>query len=147
MNITLQSSLPIFDRDSLVLSANTYTQDEVQTITVRILLSDPDGTTQDVRMNITHNLQQWEANLSDADGDGVWEGSLEWRPETPGRPLLKIIARDGVGESANIDVVSRNLVVETPEDDNRAVVLGASIAGVVGLAGLLAFVLARRRRP
>ena len=146
VNITLQSSLPIFDRDSLVLSANTYTQDEVQTITVRILLSDPDGTTQDVRMNITHNLQQWEANLSDADGDGVWEGSLEWRPETPGRPLLKIIARDGVGESANIDVVSRNLVVETPEDDNRAVVLGASIAGVVGLAGLLAFVLARRRR-
>ena len=66
-----------------MLSAETFTQDELSTLTVRIGVSDPDGTTDDVRVNITLGMQQWEANLSDDDGDGVWEGSLEWRPRPP----------------------------------------------------------------
>ena len=97
-------------------------------------------------MNITHNLQQWETNLTDLDGDGVWEGSLEWRPETTGRPLFKVIARDGVGENANIDFVSRNLIVEAPDDDNRVLMLGAAVGGTVSLFALLAFIVVRRRR-
>ncbi|MEC9211680.1 MAG: hypothetical protein VYD44_02245, partial [Candidatus Thermoplasmatota archaeon] len=87
VNITIQSSLPSLDRNSLVLNAETFTQNELNVLTVRIALSDPDGTTDDVRVNITLGVQQWEANLTDEDGDGVWEGSLEWRPETTGRPL------------------------------------------------------------
>ena len=146
VNITIQSSLPTFDRDSLFLSATTFTQNEVETLTVRIALSDPDGTTSDVRMNITHNLQQWETNLTDLDGDGVWEGSLEWRPETTGRPLFKVIARDGVGENANIDFVSRNLIVEAPDDDNRVLMLGAAVGVTISLFALLAFIVVRRRR-
>ena len=51
VNITVQSSLPSLDRDSLVLSAETFTQDELSTLTVRIGVSDPDGTTDDVRVN------------------------------------------------------------------------------------------------
>ena len=145
VNITLQSSLPSLDRNSLVLSAETFTQNELNTLTVRVALSDPDGTTSDVRVNITLGIQQWEANLSDDDGDGVWEGVIEWRPETTGRPLLKIVAKDGVGENANIDFMSRNLIVESPETDARGLLLAASALGFVSLAGLGAFLVSRRR--
>jgi hypothetical protein len=146
VNFTVQSSLPSLDRDSLVLSSETFTQDELNTLTVRVGLSDPDGTTDDVRVNITLGIQQWEANLSDDDGDGVWEGVLQWQPETTGRPLLKIIAKDGVGESANIDFMSRNLIVEAPESDARGLLLAASALGIVSLAGFVAYLVSRRRR-
>ena len=146
LNITVQSSLPSLDRASLVLSADTFTQNELNTLTVRVALSDPDGTTDDVRVNITLGVQQWEANLTDLDGDGVWEGALEWRPETTGRPLLKIVAKDGVGDRANIDFMSRNLVVEAPEDDMRGLLLGAAALGMFFLVGAVMFVVSRRRR-
>ncbi|MGB1587630.1 MAG: right-handed parallel beta-helix repeat-containing protein [Poseidonia sp.] len=146
LNITMQSSLPELDRDSLTLSSQTFVENELSYLSVSIALSDPDGTTQDVRVNITHYIQQWEVNLSDEDGDGVWEGVVEWRPESTGRPLLKVIARDGVGESANIDFVSRNLVVEEGESDNRAMMLGLSVGGLIGAALLVAWLVQRRRR-
>jgi hypothetical protein len=146
VNITLQSSLPELDRDSLVLSSETFTANELSYLTVSIALSDPDGTTDDVRVNITLNIQQWEVNLSDADGDGVWEGVVEWRPETTGRPLLKIIARDGVGESANIDFVSRNLVVEEAEEDGRILMFAGAAVGLLIVASLVGFLVQRRRR-
>ena len=146
VNITIQSSLPSLDRGSLVLNSETFTQNEVNTLTVQIALSDPDGTTDDVRVNITLGIQQWEANLTDDDGDGVWEGSLEWQPETTGRPLLKIVAKDGEGERANIDFMSRNLVVEAPEDDMRGLLLGAASLGFVFVIGLVALLISRRRR-
>ena len=146
VNITIQSSLPSLDRDSLSLSETTFSQDELHRLTISIRLEDADGTTQDVRANLTLNIQQWEVNLTDEDGDGVWEGVLEWRPESTGRPSLKIIAKDGQGETANVDVVTRTLVVEVQETDQRALVLGASLAGLIAFVGLLAFVLARRKR-
>ena len=90
-------------------------------------------------------MQQWEANLSE-DGDGVWEGTLEWRPETTGRPLLKVVAKDGEGDQANIDFMSRNLVVEAPEDDMRGLLLAGGALGLVSMAGLVAFMMSRRRR-
>jgi len=76
----------------------------------------------------------------------VWEGVVEWRPETTGRPLLKVVARDGVGDDASIDFVSRNLVVEEAEGDARAMILALSVGGLLGLASLIAFVIIRRRR-
>ena len=146
VNITIQSSLPSLDRNSLSLNSETFTQNELNVLTVRVALSDPDGTTDDVRVNITLGMQQWEANLTDDDGDGVWEGTLEWRPETTGRPLLKVVAKDGEGERANIDFLSRNLVVEAPADDMRGLLLAGGALGLVSLVGLVAFVVARRRR-
>ncbi|MGB1500092.1 MAG: hypothetical protein ACPG81_05970, partial [Poseidonia sp.] len=80
------------------------------------------------------------------DGDGVWEGTLEWRPETTGRPLLKVVAKDGEGDQANIDFLSRNLVVEAPEDDMRGLLLAGAALALVTVAGLVAFMMARRRR-
>jgi len=146
VNITIQSSLPSLDRTSLVLNSETFTQNELNVLTVRIALSDPDGTTDDVRVNITLGMQQWEANLSDEDGDGVWEGTLEWRPETTGRPLLKVVAKDGEGDQANIDFMSRNLVVEAPQDDMRGLLLAGGALALVSVAGLVAFMMSRRRR-
>jgi hypothetical protein len=146
VNITVQSSLPSLDRASLVLSDDTFTQNELNTLTVRVALSDPDGTTNDVRVNITLGVQQWEANLTDLDGDGVWEGSLEWRPETTGRPLLKIVAKDGEGDGANIDFMSRNLIVDAPEDDMRGLLLAGSVGAVVVLVGAVLVAVSRRRR-
>ena len=57
VNITIQSSLPSLERDSLSLSSETFTQNELNVLTVRIALSDPDGTTDDVRVNITLGVQ------------------------------------------------------------------------------------------
>jgi len=145
-NITIQSSLPSLDRDSLSLSETTFSQDELHRLTISIRLDDADGTTQDVRANLTLNIQQWEVNLSDEDGDGIWEGVIEWRPESTGRPSLKIIAKDGEGETANVDVVTRTLVVEAQESDQRVLLLGAAVAGLIGCVGLLAFIFARRKR-
>ena len=69
-----------------------------------------------------------------------------WQPETTGRPLLKIVAKDGEGERANIDFMSRNLVVEAPEDDMRGLLLGAASLGFVFVIGLVALLISRRRR-
>lgn len=146
VNITVQSSLPRLDGTSLVLSSTSFTQDMLNTLTFSIVLDDADGTTQDVRANITLGLQQWETNLTDADGDNVWEGSLEWRPESTGRPNFKIVARDGDGANANIDIVTRTLVVEAPESDARAVYFAAGVGGFVLVFALVAFLVVRRKR-
>jgi len=146
LNITVQSSLPRLDGNSLVLSSTTFTQNELNTLTFSIVLDDADGTTQDVRANVTLGLQQWEVNLSDADGDNLWEGSLEWRPETTGRPNFKIVARDGEGANVNVDIVSRTLVVEAPEGDARAVYFAAGVGGFVLVFALVAFLVVRRKR-
>ena len=79
-------------------------------------------------------------------GDGVWEGVLKWRPEETGRPSLKLVARDGEGESASIDIVTRTLTVEEAEQDQRVLFMALGATGVMGGFGLLAFFAARRRR-
>ena len=99
-----------------------------------------------MRANLTHNIQQWEINLTDVDGDGVWEGVLNWRPEETGRPSLKLIARDGEGQSASVDIVTRTLTVEEVEPDQRALFLALGTTSFLGIIGLLAFMITRRRR-
>ena len=146
VNITIQSSLPSFDRDSLVLSETTFVAGELSQLNISIRLDDADGTTKDVRANLTHNIQQWEINLTDDDGDGVWEGILEWRPEETGSPSLKLVARDGEGQSANIDIFTSTLTVEESEDDQRILFFALGAAGLFGGFGLLAFMAMRRRR-
>ncbi len=146
VNITIQSSLPSFDRDSLVLSETTFVAGELSQLNISIRLDDADGTTKDVRANLTHNIQQWEINLTDDDGDGVWEGILEWRPEETGSPSLKLVARDGEGQNANIDIFTSTLTVEESEDDQRILFFALGATGLFGGFGLLAFIAMRRRR-
>lgn len=146
VNITLQSSLPRFVRESLVLSSNTFTQNELNRLSISIQLDDADGTTDDVRANITLGVQQWEVNLTDANEDGVWEGVIDWRPENEGRPSLRIIARDGSGEDANVDILSRTLVVSAPATDTRGMLMVAGVAMTVLVLGLAVFLVVRRRQ-
>ncbi len=146
VNITIQSSLPSFDRDSLTLSETTFVAGELSQLNISIRLDDADGTTKDVRANLTHNIQQWEINLTDVNGDGIWEGILQWRPEETGSPSLKLVARDGEGQNANIDVFTRTLTVEAFEDDQRVLFFALGAAGLFGGFSLLAFIAMRRRR-
>ena len=142
----MQSSLPSLDRNSLVLSAETFTQNELSTLTVRIGVSDPDGTTDDVRVNITLGMQQWEANLSDDDGDGVWEGSLEWRPETTGAHCSRSSPR-----TVRANRPTSTSCLETWWSKHRKMTCvvcswPAQRLPFVSIAGLVAFMVARRRR-
>lgn len=146
INITLQSSLPRLVRESLVLSTTTFVQNELNELSIQIRLDDADGTTDDVRANITLGVQQWEVNLTDTDGDNVWEGTIQWRPENEGRPSFRIVARDGSGEGANVDILSRTLVVEAPVADARGLMLIAGVSSTVVLLGLVILLVVRRRR-
>ena len=63
-----------------------------------------------------------------------------------GQKLSERQSKDGEGERANIDFMSRNLVVEAPQDDMRGLLLGAASLGFVFVIGLVALLVSRRRR-
>ena len=110
-------------------------------------MDDADGTTDDVRVTVKSNLQFWEMNLSDPDGDHVWTGSMELNPESSGRPSMKIIATDGDGDEANVEVLSVILNVNEPPNDNRPMLLiGAVLAFISVLTGGAMLVARRRSR-
>lgn len=107
---------------------------------------DADGSTDDVRVDIDHLIQSWSFNLSDADGDSVWTGSIEFQPEGEGSPSLKVIATDGEGDNANIDILSEPLKVVGEEAGgflSTPVLIGA--VSLVLLVGLLITVQRRRQ--
>ena len=79
VNITVASSSP--DLSNLSATPNSVLVDELVVIEVRIELDDPDGTTSIVNATIIRNLQTWNFNLSDDDGDGIWYGAIEILPE------------------------------------------------------------------
>jgi hypothetical protein len=84
--------------------------------------------------------------LTDADGDGYWEGAVEMNPESAGRPSLKVIATDGVGDDAMVDVLSITLSVEEAEQDSRAALFVGGTVGFVGLLSFIAFIALRRQK-
>jgi hypothetical protein len=108
-------------------------------------MDDADGTTEDVRVTVKYDQQEWSFNLSDTNGDGVWEGRLELRPDGAGRPNMKVIATDGEGQDANVDVISVTLDITEPPTDNRTMMLVGAIGGFVGLLVLVAMIATRRR--
>ena len=146
VRITIENTDPEFDDQSLKISPSEMITDELILFEVSIILLDPDGTTQDVSATLTHNLQVWNFNLSDDDNDGLWEGSIKIRPEQSGRPSLKIIARDGVGDNANIDQISRTVIVKDLDQDNASSIFIAIGSGVVILLVLISLIVVRRRK-
>ena len=144
INFTVRSSLPELVQTSLVLSQTEFVSDERVTLEVSIQLIDADGTTDDVRVDIVHNIQSWSFNLSDENGDGIWEGSLGFQPSGAGQPSFKVIATDGEGDSASVDVLYTPLkVVEA--DGSGFMSTGVLIASV-GLVILVALLIALQRR-
>lgn len=143
-NVTVQSSLPRLS--NLTFMPDTLIAHQKNTFTVRVQMSDPDGTTQSVRATIVFNVQSWAFNLTDEDGDGYWEGMVEMNPEAAGRPNLKVIATDGSGDDAMVDVLSITLYVEVFEADSRVAMFVATGGGFVGILVLTAMIALRRQK-
>ena len=143
-NVTVQSSLP--QLSNLTFTPDTLVAEEKNTFTVRVMMNDPDGTTQSVRATVVFNVQNWAFNLSDEDGDGYWEGSVEMNPESAGRPNLKVIATDGIGDDAMVDVLSITLYVEEAEADSRVAMFVAATSSFVGVLVIIAVIALRRQK-
>ena len=137
INFTVRSSLPELVQTSLQLSQNEFVSGEIVELEVSVQLIDADGSTDNVRVDITHLIQSWSFNLTDDDGDSVWTGSLQFQPEGEGSPSLKIIATDGEGDNANIDILYQPLKVVEEDGGgflSTPVLIGAiSIVIIVGL--------------
>ena len=143
-NVTVQSSLPKLS--NLTFLPDTLLAQQKNTLSVRVMMSDPDGTTQSVRATVVFNVQNWAFNLTDEDGDGYWEGSVEMNPEAAGRPNLKVIATDGTGDDPMVDILSITLYVEESEGDSRVAMFIAASGGFVGILVVIAVVALRRQK-
>ena len=62
------------------------------------------------------------------------------------RPNLKIIATDGEGEDAAVDVVSKTLIVNAGVEDGRIMKFVIAATSLVVVLGLIAFVANNRRK-
>ena len=144
INFTVRSSLPELVQTSLELSQTEFVSDERVTLDVSVQLIDADGTTDDVRVDIVHNIQTWTFNLSDDDGDGIWTGSLEFQPSGVGQPSFKVIATDGEGDSASVDILYTPLKVV--EGDSGGFMSTGVLVGAVSIAVLVALLMTLQRR-
>ena len=142
-NITVGFSPPNIDPNSLKIEPSVLNSGELQELSVKVLVSDLDGTTENVSVRIKHGNQEWRFNLSNTKGDGVWEGSIQIRPEGEGRPQVVVIADDN-GRADSITAVIEVREVE----DGFGWVATASIGGgvLLFLIILLNVFLARRKR-
>ena len=139
LNITVASSSP--DLSNLTASPNTVIIDELVTIEVSVELDDPDGTTNQVTATLTRNLQVWEFNLTDDDGDGIWTGEIKITPGEVGTAQLKVTALDG----ENLDYTSINLDFKKEENDNTSMIIAAaSVGGFLLLLIVIGIVIIRR---
>ena len=143
-NVTVQSSLPKLS--NLTFMPDTLFAQQKNIFTVRVMMSDPDGTTQSVRATVVFNVQNWAFNLTDEDGDGYWEGSVEMNPGEAGRPNLKVIATDGTGADPMVDILSITLYVEESEGDDRVAMFIIAGSGFVGILVVIAMVALRRQK-
>ena len=146
VNITVQSSLPRFVSGSLQVTPNEVMVGELTTLRILAQLEDADGTTDDVQATVTLGDQQWTFNLSDDLGDGFWEGSIEVIFDDVGSPYVRVVATDGVGDAAQIDVISTTFGAVESGSDGRAVMFAAAGGGLVVALLILNAILARRRR-
>ena len=146
VNVTMQSSLPKLDSNSLTITPSALTAGEKTEFKVSIIMIDEDGTTDNVRATLTHGIQFWEFNLSDTGADNVWSGTIELTANDVGRPNLKVIATDGDGENAAIEVVSITLVVNEGVEDGRVLNFVIAATSSIILLGVIAFVANNRRK-
>ena len=146
LNFTVQSSLPRLLSDTLVINPETLEQGIENSLLVRIELSDPDGSTQDVSATLTLSIQSWEFNLTDEDGDGIWEGSLVVIPNQGGTAFIRITAIDGTGDDAYVDILSDTIQVSGNAGDGTN--LSIILAGVGFLVLILAVntIVSKRRK-
>ena len=131
VNITVQSSLPRFVAESLVVTPNDVVLGERTTLRISAELEDADGTTDDVQATVTLGDQSWTLNLSDDLGNGVWEGSIDVVFDDLGSPYVRVVATDGIGDTAQIDVIATTIEVVESSGDGRAVMFAAAGGALV----------------
>ena len=142
-NIRVEKTNPVLDEQSILVTPGDLITNELVNLQVSVVLSDPDGTTQDVQATLIHGIQVWNFALEDLDGDGIWTGSVEVQPDNSGRPSLKIIARDGVGDSATISQVSKTIVVNDADDTSNntpLIIAGVAIMSLILIPLIIALV-------
>ena len=144
INFTVRSSLPELVQTSLELSQTEFVSDERVLLDVSVQLIDADGTTDDVRVDIVHNIQTWTFNLSDEDEDGIWTGSIEFQPSGVGLPSFKVIATDGEGDSASVNILYTPLKVV--EAESEGFMSTGVLVGAVSIAILVALLMIIQRR-
>lgn len=141
LNITVASSSP--NLSNLTATPKSALIDELVTIQVSVELSDPDGTTQQINATITKNLQVWEFNLTDDNGDGIWTGEIEIMPGEVGKAQLKATAIDG----ESLDYLSIDIEFKEEENDNTSMLVTAgAISGFIVLSSVVALLILRRRK-
>jgi len=142
-NITVGFSAPDIDPSSLKIEPSILNSGELQTLKVEVLVVDLDGTTNNVTVKIKHGIQEWVFNLSDHNGDGLWEGQTQIRPDGEGRPQVLVIADD----NGRKDSVSAVIEVHSTEDGFSWVApASAGAGGLVILIIVLNVLLARRKK-
>ena len=141
INITVASSSP--DLSNLTASPKFILVDELTKVTVSIVLDDPDGTTSQITGTITKNLQVWNFNLTDDNGDGVWVGEIDIIAQASGKAQLKVTAVDG----ETIDFMAMDVDFIEEENDNSSLyIVAGGIASFLLVALLLAWLVIRRRK-
>ena len=141
LNITVASSSP--DLSNLTVSPKFVPVDEVTTVTVSVVLDDPDGTTNNINATITKNLQVWNLNLSDENNDGIWIGEIDIVANEGGKAQVKVTAFDG----ETIDFISINIEFVEKETDNSSLfIIGGGIASILLITSLLAWFVIRRKK-
>ena len=146
VNITLGYSSPRLS--NLEVDRTLFVPGELASIMVSVKLDDADGTTNVVIASITHGIQTWDFNLSDENDDGIWTGTLDFRPDAGGRPYLKVTAIDGEGDNAKTDSITLEMRVEISDDISSALVYtSAGISGLllVGIVTIL-FILRKKKK-
>ena len=146
VNITIQSSLPKLDANTLIITPASLTAGVKTEFTVSIVMVDEDGTTDNVRATLTHGIQFWEINMSYSGADNIWVGTVELTANDVGRPNLKVIATDGDSVDAAVDVVSKTLVVSAGQEDGRAMTFVIAATTLVVIFGLIGFIANSRRK-
>jgi len=140
-NITVASSSP--QLSNLTATPKSALIDELVTITVSVELSDLDGTTQQINATITKNLQVWEFNLTDDNGDGIWTGEIELMPGEVGKAQLKATAIDG----EKLDYLSIDIEFKEEDNDNTSFIVTASaVGGFILLSSVIAMLNLKRRK-
>jgi hypothetical protein len=146
VNVTIQSSLPKLDANSLIITPASLTAGVKTQFSISIVMLDEDGTTDNVRATLTHGIQFWDINMSYSGADNIWIGTVELTANEVGRPNLKIIATDGDSVNAAVDVVSKTLVVNEGQEDDRVMAFVIAATSLLAVFGLIGFIVSSRRK-
>ncbi|MDE0558276.1 MAG: right-handed parallel beta-helix repeat-containing protein [Candidatus Poseidoniaceae archaeon] len=146
VNVTIQSSLPKLDANSLIITPDSLTAGVKTQFSISIVMVDEDGTTDNVRATLTHGIQFWDINMSYSGADNIWVGTVELTANDAGRPNLKVIATDGDSVDASFDEVSKTIVVNAGQEDGRVMKFVIAATTLVVVFGLIGFIASARRK-